>query len=367
MGVCYSNGKTHLVKLNNFLVFQERWNIDKDTCIGAHYLASKDHLHVHAPLTTTDKMILFCYAKQIISLEDSHLRHQELVQLQLLPPHLPPFTHHPYTQPEPQSKMFERLHRIVEIGETSKQNANAFDEFVIAHPEWNQSNSWVLFRDHPSFANKNAYVQRIQLSGNCYMHGPVVMQHYLVAMNQKEPVGMIDIADYLRKHMQRDALKNHIFQDTGGHSIEFLRHILGLETYEYFEKPDVKSEDIPLFLTRFGCGLISSMVIYSNIYDSSTHLISPRTSGDTKVQGYHAMVLVGYRRDPKTQELRYLLQNWWKNLSFLDVNSHYLRACNAILTFVNLPQFSIPQSFSTNFHRHVEATHDSCEMLPLER
>ncbi len=49
------------------------------------------------------------------------------------------------------------------------------------------------------------------------------------------------------------------------------------------------------------------------------------------------------------------------------MNSHYLRSAGAIVTFVNLPQFSIPETFERNFHRHVEATHDSCEMLPLER
>ena len=40
----------------------------------------------------------------------------------------------------------------------------------------------MLFRDHDKLKGKNALVQRVQPSGVCFMHAPVVMQHYLVTM-----------------------------------------------------------------------------------------------------------------------------------------------------------------------------------------
>ena len=56
-------------------------------------------------------------------------------------------------------------------------------------------NGYVIFHDHQNL--KNALCQRYQKSRLCYIHGPVVLQHYLVCLAKEgNPVsnpGMINI------------------------------------------------------------------------------------------------------------------------------------------------------------------------------
>jgi len=86
-----------------------------------------------------------------------------------------------------------RLVRIVDTGETtSPGEARTFGEFCKSQPVWGDKNkSYVVFRDHPAYNGENVFVERIQHSGLCYMHAPIVLQHYLVRMNSKEPVMML--------------------------------------------------------------------------------------------------------------------------------------------------------------------------------
>jgi hypothetical protein len=166
----------------------------------------------------------------------------------------------------------------------------------------------------------------------------------------------------MRKYTDAELLKTHIFANSGGHSIDFARNILGLANQAAFEKPDVFSSDVLRLLETYGPGLISSMEIWSCFVDRkrSSHCGLPE--GD--LHGHHSMVMVGYRRCNSRNF--FLLQNWWQNKVFVEVDAQYLRACGAIVTFCNLPQTLIPDNFDTNLHRHVEAAHDSCEISPLE-
>jgi hypothetical protein len=92
----------------------------------------------------------------------------------------------------------ERLIRIVQGGEKSydftEESENAFTKFIRNHPEWNSENSFVVFRDHPNLSSKkHSYVERFQKSGLCFMHAPVVLQHYLVSMHSDQHVPILDI------------------------------------------------------------------------------------------------------------------------------------------------------------------------------
>jgi hypothetical protein len=343
MGNCETG---NAVTLQEYKTCCNKWNVKEKDVKEAMKLARADKLSIGSPLTIKDRMILFVYVKNILDMNNEHIRRTQINKLFVS-----------------DRDAFTRLERIVEIGESSTNQLTAFDNFVKIHPEWSTpETSWVLFRDHPSLRTKHSYVERTQLSGLCYMHGPVVFQHYLVSMNCDDIVGMVDIADYLRKHMATEPLKNHIFADSGGHSTEFARTILGFETQESFEKPDVKCAEVPHFMKQYGPGLVSSMEIWSCFLDPHqwVHVGLPRG----RKQGHHAMVLVGYRHEKGA--LRFLLQNWWQQKAFVEVDGNYLRACGALLTFCNTPQRTIPKTFETNLNRHVEAAHDSCEQFPLE-
>jgi hypothetical protein len=118
-----------------------------------------------------DTRRLFLYSKGILANEKSFIRKDKFNDLL-------------------ESPKFEaeraRLNRILQSEETSIDFTNSedtlFAKFVKNNPEWLPNSSFVVFRDHPLLAKKpHAYVERIQLSGLCYMHAPVVLQHYLVS------------------------------------------------------------------------------------------------------------------------------------------------------------------------------------------
>ncbi|KAI3632185.1 hypothetical protein MIR68_010021 [Amoeboaphelidium protococcarum] len=142
--------------------------------------------------------VFFLYAKGIIRDEESVVRTKKFDNL-LNPDRA-------MVSDEARNKLKqarERLRRIVVIGKVGKNfddEGTLFDAFVGKHPEWGPENSYVIFRDHKLLKDKpHAYVERVQLSGLCYIHAPVILQHYLVAMFSDDAVPMLDMAVYLKK------------------------------------------------------------------------------------------------------------------------------------------------------------------------
>lgn len=72
------------------------------------------------------------------------------------------------------------------------------------------------------------------------------------------------------------------------------------------------------------------------------------------------MVLIGFRKDADRNY--FLLQNWWKNKQFIEVDSEYLHSCEAIVHFVTTAQDKIPEDFNANDGHFFETQSiDKCE------
>ncbi len=69
--------------------------------------------------------------------------------------------------------------------------------------------------------------------------------------------------------------------------------------------------------------------------------------------GLHAMALVGYRKDEDGRRY-FLLQNWWKQKQFVEVDEEYLRECEAQLHFVQTDQCEIPPNFAKSYGVYYE-------------
>ena len=252
----------------------------------------------------------------------------------------------------------ERLRRIVvkgEVGKNFDEEASLFDAFVAEHPEWGPENSFVVFRDHELLKDKqHAYVERVQLSGLCYMHAPVIVQHYLVAMHSHDAVPMLDMAVYLKMHMSAEALERHIWLNKGGDSKVFLEKILIQDPVPVFDSVSAK-HDLESSLCQYGPCLVSGFKVETDFNSSTWQHIGKKKIVST---GLHAMVLVGFRK--QGNGIRYLLQNWWKKKPFIEVDADYLESCGAIAHFVKTAQDRMGE-FPTNSHDHVE-----CEMLDAE-
>jgi hypothetical protein len=298
----------------------------------------------------SDHLLLFPYAKGILCDEGRITRTDKFKRL----------LDHPALVNSKQ-----RLIRIVESKEDGKDfkigSDTLFSAFTKDHNEW--TSGFVLFRDHPAlFKKPHVYVERIQLNdGLCYMHAPVVLQHYLVAMNSSNPIPMLDMSEYMRQYLPTNALERYIWKYEGGDSREFLLEILHSANETRFISCSGEL-DLPHYLHLYGPGLIQGFKVdetfNSNIWQ---HL------GDTRIinfQGRHAMVLVGYRMEHG--QPRYLIQNWWMKKPFVEVDAEYLVSCGAVIHFVKTTQTQMSQQFTTNMHDHVECELDAPENFAPE-
>jgi hypothetical protein len=188
------------------------------------------------------------------------------------------------------------------------------------------------------------------------MHACVVLQHSLVAMNNEEKAPMLNVAEYLKKFMPAHSLYRLIWNDMGGDSFDFLRNIL-------YNKQDPKemhtvsldllvSEDIPRLLEEYGPALVSGFRCTEEfVLDKWQHLgefkgKSVLTSADKEFLGRHAMVLVGYRVVDGCK--RYLLQNWWSDKPYVEVDSGYFLSSDASIHFIKEKQLCMgayPESY----------------------
>jgi hypothetical protein len=214
-------------------------------------------------------------------------------------------------------------------------------------------------------------VVRFQASGLCYMHAPVVLQHYLVAIQTKAiNHEMIDIAKFIVNEFTCEELENHIIHNKGGNSIQFLRRItdnseLELSIFNIPPKSNpyhgnivtfvmnaMKSKSVPALVSGFRC---------APKFQNPNGIASFSGCIDEPV----SMVLVGFRTDSKGNVF-FLLQNWWRSKPFVEVSAEYMTSSHAFIVFVHSKLESIPQSFSLTHAHCVETSVDMAECLTID-
>ncbi|CAE7945034.1 unnamed protein product, partial [Symbiodinium sp. KB8] len=338
----------------------EDWHLSKQAIEAAAQSMLSDGQSLPTELDERGIMLLFLYAKGILKQKASAVRRAEFAAL-LLPDDI-------YEESK------QRLRRLVLEGESSQSvldNSNSFTRFLDLLPSWQGNSSYVAFRDDGRI--RCGLLERVQLSGLCYMHAPVVLQAYLVAMHgtQTGTSKMLDLADYIRKYRTAQELEDHIFRDEGGSSRVFLAQILanasGLEEFACTSMVNKKvgQANIDVIISNlkeFGPALVSGFMVTENFLDAKIH--QHLGQDNSKEVGLHAMVLVGHRTE--SGQDRFLLQNWWSDKSFIEVDPEYLAGQRALLVFVQSDQLDIPVQFSRSSARHVELEMTVRERLPME-
>jgi len=167
---------------------------------------------------------------------------------------------------------------------------------------------------------------------------------------------------YLRQHMGDEALYKLIWEDAGGDSAEFLKHILVQDPEPITKALDSSGVGWHAALEQYGALLVSGAYIEENFLNGN--LTSFLGESSSKKLGRHAMVLVGHRREGD-QDL-FLLQNWWKHKPFVEVTAGYLESCSAIIRAVKTKQTKMG-NYATGNAAHVEADYlDAGEHLTPE-
>ena len=328
-----------------FTPYADEWKMETSHIETAAKLFAQDY-GKQENRGAQSKLLLFLYAKGILADEKFEYERTNTFKALLK------------AKTDNLKKALQRLTTIVEKGETTptklKMEAGpVFDDFVTKHNEWEAGASFVVFRDHQNLTGKShALVERFQKSGLCYMHACVVVQHYLVAMNNDKEVPMLNMAEYLKKYMPGDRLYEHIWNNKGGDSLDFLENILkerldAESIMHCSNRSDFNSMDI--LLNSYGPGLVSGFCVAKDFIGTDwQHLGKYKVE---KFEGRHAMVLVGYRIiDGKKL---YLLQNWWKSKPYIEVDVDYLLSSKATVHFIQEKQLEMGD-YPTNLEALVE-------------
>jgi hypothetical protein len=191
-------------------------------------------------------------------------------------------------------------------------------------------------------------VIRKQKSGLCYLHAPVVLEHYLIAIaTGGKNSCTYDIGKYEAHVLSGEHLVNFILEDKGGSSRDTLNELCGLTKVD-----DVKCYTIPdkedgslysvtcqLILERVSLSpaLISVFRVYPDFGQTSAVSFSglPAQNDNVSLSDVerHSMVLIGARKTSEG-EYYFLLQNWWQGRYFIEVSGEYMHHCQAQITFV---------------------------------
>lgn len=237
----------------------------------------------------------------------------------------------------------------------------SFPQFLHHHPEWaNPDTSFIFFRDDPSIQNKpGVLIQRRQLSGNCYIHGPIVAHHYLLSKNVSVPVA-IGIREFILCTLPSNLLAKLIVNYGGGSSREIFKMLLQPRSTLYsvtnFNEMCEKIRTIgPALLTGFA---IEKRFRNDEIYYTGCYT--------TPIEGSHSMVGVGFRKDPATNEIFLLVQNWWQHKQFLVLDADYFGESGATALFPKYPVTCVPAFSSLTTAEYAEAGCDGDDLLPEE-
>lgn len=248
----------------------------------------------------------------------------------------------------------KRLYRITDAttGDTTStdtpDNVQSWNDFLDSCPEWNNPDtSFVFHRDH-ELVNRpeqpNCLVQRVQKSGLSYMHGPDVLQHYLVAMGTEkvaESVPMLDLTRYICSHFTPQQLFEHILNNAGGFSVTMLKAILVPESSS--DSLMGTPEKYEAKLKGYGPALVS------NFQGKKLRYVG-KPKGE--IVGGHCMVMIGFRLEKGKPRL--LLQNWWNKKQFVEVDEAYMLGSEGKVTFVRTPQPFIPSEWEIDLAFYAE-------------
>ncbi|KAJ3284253.1 hypothetical protein HDU79_008374 [Rhizoclosmatium sp. JEL0117] len=251
------------VTVNLFSEFVEEWGLTEEQIERANALAATDGLDASQ---MPSKALLFLYAKRFLSHKKSLFRKSEFDDLL------------DETDDSHCKHALKRLNTIIGSTEASIARSNVkpgflYDSFVVAHPVWEEGPEvFVCHRNHRNLEGKeHALVERFQENGLCYMHAPVVLQHYLVAMNNNWHTPMLDVSKFVKQKMDASQLYSQIWNNQGGDSLNFFKAILATPPgpSEIIHESNFIGIDITELLKEYGPGLVSGFHVTQDFQNTS--------------------------------------------------------------------------------------------------
>lgn len=240
-------------------------------------------------------------------------------------------------------------------GKSTTPPHEALNDFLRANPRWQKSddNCFLVFWHFSALMA--ALILRVQLTGLCFLHAPIVALHYLLNMTGVVHRETLDITSFGRKHIGDGGTSRYIFSDSGGNTKSILLQVLqpgeGADkaellsrAYDFGSKSDIGPE-LRRLLKLYGPGVVTSFRLETGLRAPQTSYVGAHT---TTLLGLHALVLVGVRFDAVSCKHFMILQNSWASLPFFEVDEDYWYASEAVVSFVTTKQTKLRPGFVTN-------------------
>lgn len=265
-------------------------------------------------------------------------------------------------EPEKYEAAAERLRRLAALEEEKNLAELPASVHTFSENEFpGYKKSHVIFLTHP-----NTLAQRFQRSGLCSMNAPIITQYYREVLSHgTNQYPMLDLLKFLREKLEPEELADYIFKHEGFDSHEFLQKIIGKDSHTL----ESGFADIIENFKKYGPALVQKFEVREDFYNQSIrHHYGKYHSED--IVGYHAMVLVGYRFDNESEKNFFLLQNWWKEKQFVEVDEDYFKKHAGGIYFIVTPQSEVidvvPTTYEFGRFRNVEGI-DKPEGKPHEK
>jgi hypothetical protein len=265
------------------------------------------------------------------------------------------------------NRLFRLLCPESDVGNNNiPSNVMSYSSFLRALNVWIEPGAYVVLDDETGKWRLQVR-QRVQESGLCYMHAPVVLQSYLLSWSFRNAESsraceMLDMRRYILENFSSTQLYNHIVSDEGGNSLDYLKNIL-IKGSKMFH---VSSTDVinAALIQQYGPALIYQFKVYEDFKEPGRLSYLEEPTGECA--GRHSMVLIGVREEGSRKV--FLLQNWWKRKQFVEVSDTYLSACDARIAFVRTPQTGLSDLLQSRYTVYAETMDlDKMDSLCPER
>ena len=199
-------------------------------------------------------------------------------------------------------------------------------KFQSKHPEWKGVRSYIIFRDHFRF-NAQLYLDVSKILDDTmdysFLKAPFVMQYYI----RRNKYSNIEYFKKLPPRVQH----NLVYHNHGWSALKTLKHICGDVHHRYETVPVDK---LPEYIINFGPGLVTDFHNPDLKSQGQTVYINGEKPSRIPESPYrHSMLIVGFRYTPEN-EVRFLVQNWWKKKPFFETSADYLKASGVKITFI---------------------------------
>ena len=125
----------------------------------------------------------------------------------------------------------DRVDRLLDDGdvETHSDFAATLDAFIAANPAWrNTTTSYISLLANPRL--RRAMISRVQITGLCFLHAPLVALHYAINMQSQElNSATVDITTALRHNFEDGILGSYLFADRGAIVRDLIRTVFAPE------------------------------------------------------------------------------------------------------------------------------------------